>query len=247
VSPAEGSESAGERVQKVLARVGVGSRRAVEDLIAQGRVRVNGRVARLGARVDPTKDEVEVDGSRVPLKVDLVYYLVNKPIGIVTTAADPQGRDTILDLVDTAERVWPVGRLDIDTQGALIVTNDGTLTMGLTHPRHQVTKTYVARVQGHVGARALKLLGRGVELADGPAAPAEATVLEKGQGASVVEITIAEGRNRQVRRMFEAVGHPVTDLARVAVGPIRLGRLKPGGARRLTMDEVRALYRACGL
>jgi 23S rRNA pseudouridine2605 synthase len=236
-----------ERVQKVLARVGVGSRRAVEELIAQGRVRVNGEVAVLGDRMDPSKDEVEVDGSRVPLRVDLVYYLVNKPPGVITTAADPLGRPTVLDLVDTADRVWPVGRLDIDTAGALLVTNDGTLTMGLTHPRHEVTKTYVARVRGTPGARALKALAAGVELADGRTAPAHIRVLETGRGAGVVEIAIAEGRNRQVRRMLEAVGHPVTELVRVAVGPVRLGRLKPGSARRLTRDEVRALYRACGL
>lgn len=241
------SSSEGERLQKVLAHAGVGSRRAVEEMIAGGRVTVNGEIAILGRRVDTQKDEVQVDGSTVPLRADLEYLLLNKPEGVVTTADDEAGRETVLDLVEAANRVWPVGRLDIATEGALLITNDGELTHRLTHPRYHVGKTYVAEVTGPVGAGALKRLTRGVELEDGPAAPAEVQLLERGSKRSLVELTIGQGRNRQVRRMMEAVGHPVISLVRTAIGPLRLGRLKPGTYRRLTPDEVRDLYRACGL
>lgn len=236
-----------ERLQKVLAHAGVGSRRAVEELIAEGRVNVNGHTARLGQRVDISKDVVELDGSRVPLDHRLVYYLVNKPTGVVTTARDTHGRATALDLVDASVRVWPVGRLDVDSEGAMIVTNDGDLTHRLTHPSFEVPKTYVAEVRGAVGAAALRALTAGVALDDGTTAPAQAMVLERARGSSLVEITIHEGRKRQVRRMLDAVGHPVVRLSRVAIGPIRLGRLKAGTARRLRPDEIMALYRQCGM
>ncbi|MDQ4130767.1 MAG: rRNA pseudouridine synthase [Actinomycetota bacterium] len=234
----------GERLQKVLAHAGVGSRRAVEEMIVSGRIRVNGKRAELGRRVDPAKDKVEVDGSIVPLRTDLVYYLLNKPEGVVTTADDPEGRPTVIDVVDAAERVWPVGRLDIGSEGAIILTNDGDLTLRLTHPRYHVPRTYVAQVQGAVGHRILTKLARGIELDDGPTAPARVGLLERVPGGSLVEITITEGRNRQVRRMFEAVGHPVTRLVRRAIGPLELGRLKPGDYRRLSPVEVQSLYRA---
>jgi pseudouridine synthase len=236
--------SEGDRLQKVLAHAGVGSRRAVEELIAAGRVRVNGTVAKLGKRIDPEKDEVEVDGSIVPLKADLEYLLLNKPEGVVTTADDEEGRTTVLDLIDATGRVWPVGRLDIATEGALILTNDGDLTLRLTHPRYHVPKTYVADVKGAVTGGTVKRLARGVELDDGTTAPAEVKLLERAGARSLVEITIHEGRNRQVRRMLEAMGHPVISLVRNSIGPVRLGRLKPGTFRRLTSDEVRALYKA---
>ena len=237
----------GERLQKVLARAGVGSRRAIEGLIEQGRVSVNGETARLGRRVDPSKDKVEVDGSGVPLDVNLVYYLVNKPEGTVTTADDPEGRPTVVDLVDAPARVWPVGRLDIDSEGALLLTNDGELSHRLTHPSFEVPKTYVAKVTGRVGDRSLRALARGVELEDGLTAPALVAVIDRSGGATLVEITITEGRNRQVRRMFDALGHRVLGLARIAVGPLKLGHLKPGSVRRLSPAEVRELYRAAGL
>ena len=236
-----------ERLQKVLARVGLGSRRVVEGLIEQGRVAVNGSPARLGQRVDPSKDKVEVDGSTVPLDVSLVYYLLNKPTGTVTTASDPEGRPTVLDLVDTSARVWPVGRLDVDSEGALILTNDGELSQRLTHPSYEVPKTYLAKVTGSVGERSLRTLARGVELEDGITQPARVDVIDRAGGATLVEITITEGRNRQVRRMFEAVGHRVLGLARIAVGPLKLGHLKPGSVRKLSPAEVRELYRATGL
>ena len=237
----------GERLQKVLARAGVASRRAVEEMIVAGRIQVNGVRAELGQRVDAYKDEVQVDGSLVPLREDLVHYLLNKPAGVVSTADDPEGRPTVVEMIETDTRVWPVGRLDIETEGAILLTNDGDLTLRLTHPRFGVAKTYVAEVQGSVGGRAARTLARGVELEDGPTAPAEARVLERSSGGSVVELVLKEGRNRQARRMFEAVGHPVRRLVRTAIGPLKLGRLKPGTYRRLSPAEVRSLYKAAGL
>ena len=236
----------GERIQKVLARAGVGSRRAVEEMIAAGRIRVNGARARLGGRIDPAKDEVLLDGSRLPLAADLVHFLLNKPEGVVSTAADPEGRPTVVDLVETEERVWPVGRLDVESEGAIIVTNDGDLALRLTHPRYEVPRTYLAQVRGDVGPRALKLLRRGVELDDGVTAPTDTHIVEKGGGRTLLELTLREGRNRQVRRMCEAVGHPVERLVRTAIGPLGLGRLKPGRSRRLSPLEVRSLYEAAG-
>lgn len=239
--------SEGERLQKVLAKAGVGSRRAVEEMIAAGRIKVNGVKAVLGRRVDALKDVVEVDGSRVPLGADLRYYMLNKPVGVVSTADDPEGRPTVLEYVEVPDRLWPVGRLDIETEGLIILTNDGDLTHHLTHPSFEVPRTYLAEVKGSVKERTLRALARGVDLEDGGTAPAQVDLLDRMAGSALIEITIHEGRNRQVRRMFEAVGHPVVRLARTAVGPVRLGRLKPGDLRRLSPEEVRSLYRACGL
>lgn len=233
-----------ERLQKVLARAGVGSRRAVEEMIARGRIRVNGSTARLGQRVDPSKDEVKVDGSVVPLREDLVHYLLNKPAGVVSTADDPDGRPTVVEMVETESRVWPVGRLDIETEGAIVLTNDGDLTLRLTHPRYQIAKTYVAEVQGSFGPKAARALARGVELEDGSTAPAEVQIVERGSAGSVVELVLREGRNRQARRMLEHVGHPVRRLVRTGIGPLKLGRLKPGTYRRLSPLEVQLLYKA---
>ncbi|HEX2294604.1 MAG TPA: pseudouridine synthase [Actinomycetota bacterium] len=237
----------GERLQKVLAHAGLGSRRAMEELIAAGRVKVNGRRAVLGVRVDPTKDEVELDGSRVPLQQDLVHYMLNKPAGIVSTASDPQGRPTVVELVDLPVRVWPVGRLDTDSEGLLLITNDGELTHRLTHPRYEVPKTYLAEVKGTAGPKAIKQLIAGVELEDGMTKRARVSLVEATRGGTLLEITITEGRNRQVRRMCDAVGHPVRRLVRTTLGPLQLGRLKPGTFRKLSLEEVRALYRVCGL
>jgi 23S rRNA pseudouridine2605 synthase len=236
--------SQGERLQKVLARAGLGSRRAMEELIAAGRVSVNGVPAILGRRVHVHKDKVEVDGSPIPLHPALVYYLLNKPRGVVSTAGDPEGRPTVVELIDPGVRVWPVGRLDVASEGALLLTNDGELTMRLTHPRYEVPKAYLVEVAGAVGGRARRVLVRGVEVCDGITSPGRVEVLETGGQGSVVEITISEGRNRQVRRMMEAVGHPVRRLVRTSIGPLKLGRLKPGTARRLSAPEVQALYKA---
>jgi 23S rRNA pseudouridine2605 synthase len=232
VTPAEG-----ERLQKVLARAGLGSRRACEELIEAGRVTVNGSVAELGRRVDVEHDELAVDSIPLSVKSGLVYYLLNKPAGVVTTASDPQGRPTVVELVPPDPRVFPVGRLDVDTEGLLILTNDGELANHLTHPRYGVDKEYFAVVEGTPSAGALRRLRQGVELEDGRTAPARASLVPP----SGLRITIHEGRKRQVRRMCDAIGHPVLRLVRTRIGPITDRRLGPGVWRMLTAGEVRAL------
>jgi 23S rRNA pseudouridine2605 synthase len=237
---AAGAAESRPRLQKVLARAGVASRRACEELIAARRVRVNGQVATLGDRVDPEHDLVELDGAPLALAAGLVHYLLNKPAGVVTTADDPQGRRTVVDLVPSEPRVFPVGRLDLDTEGLLVLTNDGELTHRLTHPSFGVDKEYLAEVEGRPSRGALRRLREGVELDDGPTAPAQVALVEP----TVLRITIHEGRNRQVRRMCEAVGHPVRRLVRTRIGPLADRRLGPGEWRELSPDEVRALARA---
>jgi len=232
-----GDGSTGERLQKVLAQRGYGSRRVSEELIAAGRVRVNGQVARLGWRVLVDHDLVEVDGHPVSVKPGLVHYLLNKPAGVVTTAKDTHGRPTVMELVPAEPRVFPVGRLDADTEGLLLLTNDGELAHRLTHPSFGVDKEYLAQVTRPLNPGALRRLREGVELEDGRTAPAEASQPAPG----LVRITIHEGRNRQVRRMLDAVGHPVERLVRVRIGPISDRRLPPGQWRSLTPDERRAL------
>ncbi len=229
-----------ERVQKVLARAGVGSRRACDELVAQGRVRVNGQVAELGTRVDPDHDRVEVDGAVVGVRPGLVHYLLNKPAGVVSTAADPQGRPTVVELVPAEPRVFPVGRLDVGTEGLLLLTNDGDLAQRVAHPSHGVDKEYLAEVDGQPSRGALRQLREGVALDDGVTAPAKVALV----GDHALRITIHEGRNRQVRRMCDAVGHPVLRLVRTRIGPLADRRLAPGEWRPLTQAEVRALERA---
>ncbi|MCB0980974.1 MAG: rRNA pseudouridine synthase [Acidimicrobiaceae bacterium] len=230
----------GERLQKVLAGRGWGSRRVCEELIDAGRVTVNGEVARLGRRVDPDVDVVEVDGAPVGVKPGLVHYLLNKPAGVVTTAKDTHGRPTVVDLVPAEPRVFPVGRLDAETEGLLLLTNDGELANRVAHPRHGVEKEYLAVVRGHLNGGALRRLREGVDLDDGRTAPAKVSQPEPG----MLRITIHEGRNRQVRRMCEAVGHPVERLIRVRIGPLRDGALAPGEWRELTQAELKALVEA---
>jgi 23S rRNA pseudouridine2605 synthase len=228
----------GERLQKVLAARGFGSRRVCEEIIAAGRVRVNDEVAVLGRRVDVDVDRVTVDGEPIGIRPDLVYYLLNKPSGVVTTAHDPQGRPTIVDLLPAEPRVFPVGRLDIDTEGLIILTNDGDFAQAIAHPSRGVDKEYLAHVlNGKVAPAALRRLREGVELDDGPTAPADVSQPEPG----VLRIAIHEGRNRQVRRMCEAVGHPVSRLVRIRIGAIVERGLGPGEWRELRLDEVRAL------
>jgi 23S rRNA pseudouridine2605 synthase len=231
----------GERLQKVLARAGQGSRRVCENLIASGRVTVDGEVAILGRRVDVATVRVEVDGVLLPVAPDLVYYLLNKPAGVMTTADDPQGRPTVVGLVPAEPRVFPVGRLDLDTEGLLILTNDGALAQLLSHPSHGVVKEYVAEVVGGTPARgALRTLRQGIDLDDGRTAPAEVGVLAPG----VLRLVIHQGKNRQVRRMCDAIGHPVRRLVRTRIGPLRDTDLAPGRWRHLNGEEVRSLASA---
>jgi 23S rRNA pseudouridine2605 synthase len=229
-----------DRLQKILARAGLGSRRASEALIAAGRVRVNGEVARLGDRADPETDRIEVDGAVVGVRAGLVHYLLNKPAGVVTTASDPQGRPIVVGLVPAEPRVFPVGRLDADTEGLLLLTNDGELAHRLTHPSFGVEKEYLAEVEGRPTRGVLRRLREGVDLEDGRTAPAKASLV----GDRLLRITIHEGRKRQVRRMCDAVGLPVRRLVRVRIGPIADRRLAPGQWRPLEQEEVRALERA---
>ena len=233
-------QATGERLQKVLARVGLGSRRVCENLIEDGRVTVNGEVAILGRRVETTVDHVEVDGVQIGVAPGLVYYLLNKPKGVVSTASDPQGRPTVVQLVPDEPRVYPVGRLDTDTEGLLLLTNDGDLTHRLTHPSFGVEKEYLAEVDGAPSRGALRTLRDGVDLEDGRTSPAKVSEVSPG----VLRLVIHEGRNRQVRRMCEAVGHPVRRLVRTRIGPLRDPALEPGLWRALTLDEVRTLERA---
>lgn len=232
----------------MLARAGFGSRRSAEELIADGRVTVNGEVAQLGRRVDAEHDAIAVDGVRTIVRTDLVYYLLNKPRQVVTTAHDPQGRRTVLDLVPAEPRVFPVGRLDYDTEGLLVLTNDGELANLLTHPRHGVDKEYLAEVEGTPSPAAIRSLREGVDLDDGRTAPAEARIVQaRGSGTTAIEIVVHEGRNRIVRRMCEAVGHPVQRLVRTRIGSLADVRLSPGSWRPLDQHEVRALYESATL
>jgi len=237
----------GIRLQKVLAEAGLASRRAAEELIAEGRVEVNGEIAVLGRRVDPASDVIRVDGSRVPTARRHRYVMLNKPTGVVTTLDDPEGRPTVADYMPKGPRLFHVGRLDTDTSGLLLLTNDGELANRLTHPRYEVPKTYVAAVTGRVTPATCKRLRAGVELDDGVVKPDSVTLLDAGPRNSLVRITLHEGRNRVVRRLLEAVGFPVIDLARVALGPLQLGTLKLGQTRELTQDELGALLDLTGL
>lgn len=236
---------AGERLQKVLASAGVGSRRASEDLIARGRVTVDGRVARLGDKVDPATAVIHVNGERVVADSRLVYLAMNKPRGVVSTMADERGREAIADYIGTMEqRVYHVGRLDADSEGLLLLTNDGTLAHRLMHPSYSVPKTYLCEVAGPVPRGVGRRLLAGVELEDGPAAVDAFRVIDTYGRTAQVELTLHEGRKHIVRRLFDEVGHPVSRLVRIAIGPIRLGDLKMGRTRRLTNAEVAALFRA---
>jgi 23S rRNA pseudouridine2605 synthase len=234
-----------ERLQKVLASAGVGSRRACEDLIFRGRVMVDGKVAQLGDKVDANKAEIYVDGQRVIADQNLVYLALNKPRGVVSTMADEKGRTALLEFLDRVDqRVYHVGRLDTDSEGLLLLTNDGTLAHKLMHPSYEVPKTYVCEVPGPLPRAVGRQLLSGVELEDGLAKVDKFRLIDAFGRSAQIEIVIHEGRNRIVRRMLDEVGHPVNRLVRTAIGPIRLGDLKPGRTRRLTNAEVAALFKA---
>jgi 23S rRNA pseudouridine2605 synthase len=237
-----------ERLQKVLAAAGVGSRRACEDLIFRRRVTVNGKIAKLGDKVDPANAEILVDGQRVITDTKLVYIALNKPRGVVSSLDDEKGRTELADFVGQfGQRLYHVGRLDADSEGLLLITNDGELTNKLTHPRYEIQKTYLVEViNGPLPRNVGRQLLNGVELEDGPA-KADSFKLVGALGKTAqVEIILHEGRKHIVRRMLEEVGHPVTRLIRTAVGPVRLGDLRPGGFRHLSSAEVAALFKAAG-
>lgn len=231
------------RLQRYLALCGVASRRKCEALIAAGRVRVNGAVAdRPGTTVVHGADRVELDGRPVEPESETVCYMLHKESGVISTCSDPRGRPTVLSyFTGVKQRLYPVGRLDSDTEGLLLVTNDGMLAHRLTHPRFEVEKTYVAYLRGQIAGRQARMLERGVELDGARTAPARVEVLESETGRSTVRIVVREGRNRQVRRMFEAVGLQVFRLVRVQIGPLPLGTLKPGKYRKLGPHEVQRL------
>ena len=238
-----------ERLQKIISRAGIASRRKAEEMIAAGRVTVDGTVVREpGTKADAASVRIAVDGKLLPREEQRVYFLLNKPKGYVSTAADERGRRTVLDLIPVKKtRIYPVGRLDQNTEGLLLLTNDGTLTQALLHPRFLVHKTYRAKVAGDLTPEALKKLRGGVELADGRTAPAEVRVYgTTDKGLNEVEVTLHEGRNRQVRRMFEAVGCDVRSLKRTRFAQLTLDGVKRGAYRSLTKAEVRELYRIVG-
>jgi 23S rRNA pseudouridine2605 synthase len=239
----------GVRLQKVLASAGVGSRRQCEELIGAGRVEVDGEIVRrFGARVDPQHQVIRVDGRRIPAREDLVYVALNKPAGVLTSMSDSRGRKTMTDLLgDTAERLFHVGRLDYDTEGLMLLMNDGELAHRLAHPRFGVPKTYLAEVPGPVPRDLGRQLIAGIELDDGVASADKFRVVEQVSGRALVEITLHEGRKHIVRRMLAAAGHPVSRLVRTQVGPVSLGSLRPGATRQLTTREVGDLYAAVGL
>ncbi|MGB9661004.1 MAG: pseudouridine synthase [Moorellaceae bacterium] len=237
------------RLQKFLAQAGVASRRRAEELIRAGRVKVNGQtVTTMGVQVEPGRDVVEVDGRAVNRSEDKAYYLLYKPAGYVTTVEDPWGRPKVMDLLKgIKERVYPVGRLDYATEGLLLLTNDGDLTLRLTHPRYGVTKTYRALVKGVPDRRALQKLATGVRLEDGVTSPAKVKLLHIGKDTALLELTLGEGKKREVRRMCAAIGHPVLWLQRTKIAFLTLGGLRPGEYRRLTPEEVDRLYSLTGL
>jgi len=237
-----------ERLHKVLARAGVASRRKCEELIAAGRVKVNGEIiATPGRKVDPEHDRIEVDGKLIALPREHTYLLLNKPVGYVSTVRDPQGRPTVMDLVRTSQRLYPVGRLDTESEGLLLLTDDGELTQRLTHPSYEHEKEYHLWVEGQPTARTLQHLRQGIELEDGFTWPAEVTILRHEAGGTWLRFVIHEGRKRQLRRMCQAVGHPVRRLIRVRMGPLILGDLPPGQHRPLTKEEQELLRVAAGL
>ena len=250
--------ASGQRLQKVLAHAGVASRRACEQLIADGRVSVDGiTVTEAGVRVDPLTQEIRVDGSRILTNPELITLMLHKPAGIVTTMEDPEGRPTVAqygrdylaehpELPDSL-RLVHVGRLDTETEGLLLLSNDGELSHRLMHPSFEIAKTYVAIVEGQVEPWVPRKLRRGIELEDGEAKADRVTVKDSGPRGSIVEITLHSGKNRIVRRMLDAVGHPVTRLARTRLGPLRLGNLRPGQTRPLSGEEIAALQKEVGL
>ncbi|MPZ51164.1 MAG: pseudouridine synthase [Acidimicrobiia bacterium] len=231
------------RIQKAISRAGLMSRRSAEDLIRAGRVTVDDEVSVLGDRVDPTSQTISVDGVAIPTNPTHVTYLLYKPLGVISTADDPQKRQTVLDLVPDNPRVYPVGRLDADSEGLILLTNDGDLTLRVTHPRYGITKTYVIRVPSAVGEGDVARLVSGIDLDDGPAAAVSAKVVARDKEKTLVEMVMGEGRNREIRRMFTELGYEITALVRTGIGPITDNDLAPGTWRVLDNEEIMRLNR----
>jgi 23S rRNA pseudouridine2605 synthase len=232
------------RLQKAIAHAGLMSRRSAEEVIAEGRVTIDGRIAVLGDRVDVESQTVAIDGSPLPVNPAHETYLLYKPVGVISTADDPQGRETVVDLVPSETRLYPVGRLDADSEGLIILTNDGALADRVTHPRYGIMKKYLVIAHGHAGRQVAHQLEKGVELDDGPARAIRARVIGTKDDLSQLEIVMGEGRKREVRRMMDVLGYPVVRLVRTAIGPISDTHLKPGSSRRLTNKEVATLMAA---
>ena len=233
-----------ERLQKILARAGIGSRRRAEQFIMQGRVSVDNRVVtEMGLKVDPALHRIKFDGKPIEYGEKKVYYLLNKPSGYVSTLSDPQGRPIVSSLLKgVTERIFPVGRLDLDTKGALIFTNDGELAQRILHPSNEINRTYVARIKGIPSGKELVRLEKGIEIEGRMTWPAHVRILETGRVSATVEIIIHEGKKRQVRKMFAAVGHPVAGLKRMAYGALRLGRLREGEFRSLSPEDLDLIF-----
>jgi 23S rRNA pseudouridine2605 synthase len=243
-----GAAAEGIRLQKVLAGAGVGSRRACEELIAAGRVTVEGRKAILGRRVDPARDIIHVDGERVITDVRTVHYAINKPRGVVSTMDDEKGRRNLTEFTTgIGERVFHVGRLDLESEGLLLLTNDGELSQRLSHPSYEIAKTYRCQVTGYAGPAIARRLDAGITLEDGPVTVDSFKVIDEFGDQTLVEIVVHEGRKHVVRRLLDEVGLPVNRLVRTAIGDVRLGNLKPGTLRKLRPDEIASLYKAVGL
>ena len=235
------------RLQKVLAEIGLASRRQSEEMIRQGRVTVNGRAARIGEKVDPSRDHIKVDGRRVALPSEKLYLLLHKPKNTVTTLEDPEGRPTVLSLVkEKRARLFPVGRLDYDAEGFLLLTNDGDLAHRLSHPSFRIPRTYRVKVKGKPSPEEIRKLSRGISLEDGPTAPCRITFLRETRENAWMEMTLREGRNRQVKRMWEKMGYPVLKLKRVSFAGLALGNLQPGEYRALGPKELEKIRRMTG-
>ena len=241
-------ETEGIRLQKALSQAGVASRRAAEAMIEEGRVEVNGRVVTTqGLRVDPGRDTIRVDGARIPAPRRHTYLLLNKPRGVVATMDDPEGRETLAQYVPRHQRLYHVGRLDTDTEGLIILTNDGEFAHRLAHPSYEVRKTYLVDAEGLIDDRVLHRLEKGLRLEDGPIRPDRVRLVSRGPSRTLVRITLHSGRNRIVRRMMDSVGHPVRRLARIGIGPVRLGDLASGQTRELTREELGTLLDLVGM
>jgi 23S rRNA pseudouridine2605 synthase len=236
-----------ERLQRTLARAGYGSRRSAEDLIERGRVRIEGRIAQLGDKVDPRVDQITVDGVPIPAHPDLRYFAFHKPTGVTTTIRDPHAQRSLAGFLPPGPRVFPVGRLDRESEGLLLLTNDGTLAERLQHPRFGVEKEYLVEVEGVLPGRVARALTRGIDLEDGIAKALRVGPVQRGRDRSAVAIVMGEGRKREVRRMFDAIGFTVRRLIRVRTGPVRLGSLAPGKVRPLSSREVAELYSVAGI